>query len=90
MPIKSAQEKINDLRSFIPNARKALSQFEELLRRMETDESFRTLWDSNPGEALRSVGIDPDSRTEMGHGRYDEEGAQCNNCITPNGNACHC
>ena len=89
MALKSAQEKIQELKVFIPNARKAVAQFEELLRRMESDESFRTLWDTDSAEALKAVGIDPEARAEMGKGSY-AEGPECNYCITPNGNACHC
>jgi hypothetical protein len=89
MPAKSAQEKIQDLKQFIPNARKAITQFEELLRRMESDEGFRTLWETDSAKALEAVGIDPEARQEMGMEPYDR-GPECNNCITPQGNACHC
>ena len=89
MPTKSAQEKIQELRQFIPNARRAITQFEELLRRMESEESFRSLWENNSAEALKAVGIDPEARQEMGKESYDR-GPECNYCITPNGNACHC
>ena len=89
MPTKSAHEKIQELRQFIPNARRAITQFEELLRRMESEESFRSLWESNSAEALKAVGIDPEARQEMGKEPYDR-GPECTYCITPNGNACHC
>ena len=89
MPAKSAQEKIQELKVFIPNAKQAIAKFEELLRRMESDERFRTLWETNSAEALEAVGIDPEARIEMGKEAY-AEGPECNYCITPNGNACHC
>ncbi len=91
MAVKSANQKIEELKVFIPNAHKAIAQFEELLRRMESDENFRGLWETNSAEALKAVGINPDSRMEMGKAPYnDERGPECNNCITPMGNACHC
>jgi hypothetical protein len=89
MPMKSAQEKIQELKQFIPNAQRAITQFEELLRRMESEESFRALWETDSAEALKAVGIDPEARQEMGREAYGH-GPECNLCITPNGNACHC
>jgi hypothetical protein len=88
MPVKSAKEKLQDLRTFIPNAKKAIAQFEQLARRLEEPE-FQKLWESDSAAALRAVGIDPEARQEMGLPAY-KDGAQCNNCITPGGNACHC
>lgn len=87
--MKSAKEKIQDLKIFIPNARKAIGQFEELLRRLESEEEMRKLWETDSAEALKAVGIDPESRIEMGLGPY-RDGPECNYCITPKGNACHC
>lgn len=89
-PIKTAEEKVADLRTFIPNAKRAIVQFEALLTRLEMDPEFRKLWNNDSGAALRAVGINPDSRMELGLGPYEDEGAQCKNCITPQGNACHC
>ena len=88
-PIKSAEEKIADLRLFIPKATNAILQFQALLTRLETDSDFRKLWNRDSGAALSAVGIDPEARRELGLGPY-EDGAQCVNCITPGGNACHC
>jgi hypothetical protein len=88
MPVKSAKEKLQDLRTFIPNAKKAIGQFEQLAKRLEEPE-FQKLWDSDSAAALRAVGIDPEARQEMGLPAY-EDGAQCNNCLTPLGHACHC
>lgn len=89
VPVKSAHDKIADLKEFIPNAKRAIEQFEALLSRLESEEDFRAMWERDSGEALRAVGIDPESRSEMGFGPYDR-GPECNNCITPQGNACHC
>ena len=89
MAVKSAQEKIQDLKVFIPNAKIAIAQFEEFLGKMEADASFRRLWETDSAAALRTVGINPDSRMEMGYEEY-AQGPECNNCITPLGNACHC
>lgn len=88
-PIKSAEEKIADLHLFIPKATNAILQFQALLTRLETDSDFRKLWNRDSGAALSAVGIDPEARRELGLGPY-EDGAQCVNCITPGGNACHC
>lgn len=89
MPLKSAQEKLKDTEAFLMNAKKAIAQLEEVKRRLESDATFRKLWDTDSAEALRQVGIDPEARHEMGLGPY-EEGAQCKWCVTPQGNACHC
>lgn len=89
VPAKDAATKIADLKVFIPNAKKAIDQFEALLARMEADAGFRTLWETDSAQALIAVGIDPESRSEMGLGPYSD-GPQCVNCITPQGNACHC
>ena len=89
MAMKSAAEEIAYLKTFIPNAKKAIAQFEEMQRLLETQEEFRKLWESNSADALRQVGINPDARVEMGKEPYPE-GVQCNYCITPQGNACHC
>ena len=89
MPVKSAAEKLQDTIAFLENAKTAITQIEEMRRLLETDEEFRKLWDADSAAALRQVGIDPDSRQEMGLGPY-AEGARCDWCVTPNGNACHC
>jgi hypothetical protein len=88
MPVKSAKEKLQDLRTFIPNAKKAIVQFEQLAKRLEEPE-FQKLWDSDSAAALRAVGINPEARQEMGLPAYDQ-GARCDYCITPQGNTCHC
>lgn len=88
MPVKSAKEKLRDLSTFIPNAKKAIAKFELLAKRLEEPE-FQKLWESDPAAALRAVGIDPEARQEMGLPAY-EKGPRCDNCITPSGNACHC
>ncbi len=89
MPVKSAHEKLQDTIAFLDNAKAAIAQIEEMRRLLETDEEFRKLWEADSAAALRQVGIDPEARQEMGFGPY-EEGALCNNCITPQGKACHC
>jgi hypothetical protein len=89
VPIKTANEKIADLKVFLPNAKKAIAQFEALSARLEADADFRKLWETDSAKALEAVGIDPEARQEMGLGPY-EHGPECNNCITPQGNACHC
>ena len=89
-PVKTADQKIEDLRTFMPNARRAIEQFQALLDRLEAEPDFRTLWNTDPAAALQAVGIDPDSRTEMGLEPYQVKGPECNYCITPQGNACHC
>jgi hypothetical protein len=89
MPVKSAAEKLQDTTAFLDNAKTAIAQIEEMRRLLETDEEFRKLWEADSAAALRQVGIDPESRQEMGLGAY-EEGPRCDWCVTPNGNACHC
>ena len=89
MPKKTASQKLEDLKIFIPNAKKAISQFEELMNRLESDKEFCKLWEEDSSQALVQVGINPDARMEMGYEEYSK-GPQCNNCVTPNGNACHC
>lgn len=89
MAVKSAEQKLKELKTFIPNAKKAIAQFEELQRRLETEESFRKLWETDSAKALEAVGINPDARMETGRGSY-EKGPECTWCITPQGNACHC
>jgi uncharacterized ferritin-like protein (DUF455 family) len=86
MAIKSAKEKLGELRTFIPNVKKAIKQFEELKRRLETEEGFRKLWETNSAEALRQVGINPNARMEVGLDKYSK-GPRCDWCITPQGNA---
>jgi hypothetical protein len=75
-------------RSSCPNAKKAVEQFEALLARLEAEEDFRKLWNTDSAKALMAVNIDPQARQEIGLGPY-ERGPECNNCITPMGNACH-
>jgi hypothetical protein len=55
VPIKTADEKIADLKVFIPNARKAIEQFEALLSRLESEEAFRSLWETDSAKALEAV-----------------------------------
>lgn len=86
---KSAKQKIKDLDTFLSNSKRAIDQLTELKRRLETDEGFRQLWESDSAAALKAVGIDPEARQEMGYPPYSK-GPECINCITPNGNACHC
>lgn len=89
MPVKSADEKLQDTVTFLDNAKAAIAQIEEMKRLLETDQEFRKLWEADSAAALRQVGIDPESRQDMGLGPY-AEGARCDWCVTPNGNACHC
>ena len=92
--MKSADEKLADTVEFLPNARRAIAQIEEVERLLHDDEEFRNLWNTDSAAALRQVGIDPDARVEMGLDPYpakdDESGPRCDWCITPQGNACHC
>ena len=86
MPKKSAEQKLQEYETFLPNAQRAVAMFAEHKRRLETEADFRALWESDPAATLRAVGIDPDSRTEMGHGPYSFGGVTCEWCITPLGN----
>lgn len=92
--MKNADEKLADTVEFVPNARRAIAQFEEVEHLLRDDVTFRNLWNTDSAAALRQVGIDPDARVEMGLGPYPDkdskDGPECNWCITPNGNACHC
>lgn len=87
--MKNADEKLANTIEFLPNARRAIAQIEEVERLLRDDEDFRNLWNTDSAAALRQVGIDPDARMEMGRGPY-AEGPECEWCVTPNGNACHC
>jgi hypothetical protein len=87
--VKSATRVIADLNKFIPKAKEAIEQLEEMKRRLETDEGFRKLWEADSGRALRGVGIKPNARMKMGLPPYSK-GPRCDWCITPNGNSCHC
>jgi hypothetical protein len=86
MTKKTAKQKLEELKGFIPNAKKAIAQFENLKTKLETDDKFCKLWDSDSAEALRQVGINPEARVEMGLPPYSK-GPECHNCITPQGNA---
>ncbi len=88
--MKTAAEKLNDLKVFIPNAKRAIELTENFAKLLETDPAFQRLWESDSAAALRQVGIDPDARIAMGYPPYSERGPECNWCITPQGNACHC
>ena len=91
--MKNADEKLADTVVFLPAARHAIEQFEQVERLLRDDENYRALWNSDSAAALRQVGIDPDARVEMGLDPYpknSQDGVQCNWCVTPNGNACHC
>ena len=91
---KNADEKLANTQEFLPVARRAIEQIEQVERLLRDDEGYRELWNTDSAAALRQVGIDPDSRVELGLEPYPDknspEGPECNWCITPNGNACHC
>ena len=70
MPVKSADDKLQDTIAFLENARTAIAQIEEMKRLLETDEEYRKLWEADSAAALRQVGIDPEARQEMGLGPY--------------------
>nr|WP_310524839.1 hypothetical protein [Polymorphobacter sp.] len=89
MPLKSAQIMSADVGDFLVRAREALRITEAFQKRLVDDAEFAALWDRDSAAALKAAGIDPEARQAMGFGPYDE-GAQCNWCITPNGNSCHC
>jgi len=86
MPKKSAEEKLREYQTFLPNAQSAVAKFAEHKRRLESEADFRALWETDPAATLRAVGIDPEARREMGFGEYDSRGVQCEWCITPLGN----
>ena len=44
MPVKSADDKLQDTIAFLENARTAIAQIEEMKRLLETDEEYRKLW----------------------------------------------
>jgi hypothetical protein len=87
--VKSADEMAASLKEFIPKAKRAIEQFESLQRKLETDAEFRRLWESDSAQALKRVGINPDARMEVGLPPYSR-GPECNWCVTPKANACHC
>ena len=70
MPVKSADDKLQDTIAFLENARTAIAQIEEMKRLLQTDEEYRKLWEADSAAALRQVGIDPEARQEMGLGPY--------------------
>jgi hypothetical protein len=92
--MKNADEKLASTVEFLPLARRAIGQIEEVERLLRDDEAFRNLWNTDSAAALRQVGIDPDARMEMGRGPYPDkdakDGPECDWCITPMGNLCHC
>jgi hypothetical protein len=87
--MKTAKQKLKDLKTFLPNAKRAIKQTEKFAKLLETDSAFQKLWKEDSAAALRKVGINPDARMEMGLPPY-KNGPECNWCITPQGNACHC
>ncbi len=87
--MKTATEKLNDLKVFLPNVKHAIELTDKFAKLLETDPAFQRLWESDSAAALRQVGINPEARMEMGYPEYSK-GPECNWCITPNGNACHC
>ncbi len=89
MPIKSAQVMANDVGSFLEKARVAIKTTEDFQKRLLDDTAFAELWERDSAAALREAGIDPEARQEVGLPPY-ENGPECNWCITPNGNTCHC
>jgi hypothetical protein len=89
MPIKSAQVMATDVGVFVERARAALATTEAFQKRLTTDAEFAALWDRDSAAALREAGIDPEARQEVGFGPYSS-GPECNWCITPLGNTCHC
>ena len=90
--MKTAAEKARDLKVFLKNAKRAIQQTEKLAELLEKDPAFQRLWETDSAAALLQVGINPDARMEMGLPPYKDpnKGPECNNCITPQGNACHC
>jgi hypothetical protein len=92
MAIKPAKQKLQELNEYLPNLKKAIQQFEDMRTRLEQDEAFCKLWETDSAAALRAVGINSDARMEMGLPPYDdaERGPRCDWCVTPKGNACHC
>lgn len=92
--MKNADEKLANTEAFLPAARQAIEKLETVERLLRDDEEYRQLWNTDSAAALRQVGIDPDARVEMGRPPYPEkgsaEGPECEWCITPMGNLCHC
>lgn len=89
MALKTADEMASSTDDFIARVGEAVTKFEALRDRLRSDATFRDLWERDSAQALREVGIDPEARQEVGYPPYDR-GPECNNCITPQGNACHC
>lgn len=89
MPLKSAKIMSADVGAFLDRARQALQVTEAFQKRLIEDADFAALWERDSAAALKAAGIDPEARQQVGFGPYSE-GAQCNWCITPNGNSCHC
>jgi hypothetical protein len=91
---KPAPKEVEDLAVFLENANGAIDKIVKLKKRLETDPAFKKLWEENPIEADRQMGIDPKARTEVGLPMVKDTGntggPECNYCITPAGNACHC
>jgi hypothetical protein len=88
--VRPASEMADNADAFVERAREALATLEAFRDRLRSDSEFRDLWSRDSAEALRQGGIDPDARTELGLPPYHTKGPECEWCVTPNGNACHC
>ncbi len=64
--MKTAKQKLQDLKTFLPNAKRAIEQTEKFAKLLENDPAFQKLWEKDSAAALRQVGINPDARMEMG------------------------
>jgi hypothetical protein len=94
MPIEPAPRMAAKTDEWLARVSRELKKIETLRNRLRDDANFQDLWNRDSAQALRDVGINPDARTEVGLEPYADavakRGVQCNNCITPMGNACHC
>ncbi|WP_375289323.1 hypothetical protein [Qipengyuania sp.] len=89
MTVKTAKVMAADLGEFRKKAEAALEKIEAFQKRLETEPEFQALWESDSAQALKVMGIDPEARQEVGREAY-VLGPECDWCITPKGNACHC
>ncbi|MDQ2897599.1 MAG: hypothetical protein M3Y09_18495 [Actinomycetota bacterium] len=89
MAVKPADQMATQLDEFIANLRAELPKMEAFRDRLAGDPAFQELWSSDSGQAMRDAGFDPEARTQLGFPPY-ERGPECNWCMTPMGNLCHC
>jgi|GEM_PF-3133121 hypothetical protein len=69
----------------------ALGQLEAVHKLLRDDSAAQALWLTDTKAVLRSVGIDPEARQEVGMAAFDDAGgAQCFWCTTPSGSLCKC